>query len=392
MGVLRSVARTIVPRPIRVVLNEAIIGFTTFRVRKQLSGRAKQSFRGKAVAIGSVFSTRSGIGRCADLLARDFESRGIKVVRVDLPWVGLAPIANHGAVTPQACQAHDDITDVIIVLNPPNVLRLLARFDMAWLRKRTIISYWVYEFEQLPATWAKTAAVCDEIWCMSEFIEAGAKSLSSTPARTRPPPVDIDPFPKRDPELRAATRQKLGIEPATFCVGYSFAVSSNLPRKNPQALVDAFHLAFPDDGARLILRGLDGHVYPEGWSNFRDGLFGDSRITLIEQSSDLSLRAFYAAIDVYASPSRAEGYGLNLAEATQAGVPVLTMGWSLGQDVATRPGVEIVKHRLVPVDDPQGNYRNAAGLRWAEPILEDFAAKLRTAREAFLAGPLKVPA
>ena len=48
----------------------------------------------------------------------------------------------------------------------------------------------------------------------------------------------------------------------------------------------------------------------------------------------LPINDFYAAIDIYLSTSRAEGYGLNLVEAAQAGIPVVTTGWRLAPEIA----------------------------------------------------------
>ena len=76
---------------------------------------------------------------------------------------------------------------------------------------------------------------------------------------------------------------------------------------------------------------------------------------------------FYAAIDLYASPSRCEGYGLNLVEAAQWDIPVITSGWRLPEEIKALKTVVLIPYGLVHIDDPQGHYRNIKNARWSEP-------------------------
>jgi glycosyltransferase involved in cell wall biosynthesis len=169
-----------------------------------------------------------------------------------------------------------------------------------------------------------------------------------------------------------------------FVIGYSFTVSSNLPRKNPAGALKAFQLAFGDSkNLRLIIRALDISENEIGWSDFRVAVGGDPRVILIENSNDLSINDFYGAIDLYVSPSRSEGYGLNLVEAIQSGVPVLAIGWSLSSDITRRKNVTPVGFHLVPVQDPQGNYTDIVGASWAEPDIVDFAEKMKIYKSRF---------
>ncbi len=92
---------------------------------------------------------------------------------------------------------------------------------------------------------------------------------------------------------------------------------------------------------------------------------------------------FYAAIDTYVAPTRSEGYGLNLVEASQIGLPVIATRWSLSSDILSRPNIFTVDYNLVPVDDPQRHYQFVSGAVWAEPKVEQLAAYLRDMRRRF---------
>jgi glycosyltransferase involved in cell wall biosynthesis len=104
----------------------------------------------------------------------------------------------------------------------------------------------------------------------------------------------------------------------------------------------------------------------------------DSRLRVFNDlSPQLSLAEFYAAIDAYISPSHSEGYGLNLVEASQIGIPVITNSWGISADILAREEVVGVNYDLVPITDEQGHYRNVQHARWARPRIDEMALHLR---------------
>jgi glycosyltransferase involved in cell wall biosynthesis len=98
---------------------------------------------------------------------------------------------------------------------------------------------------------------------------------------------------------------------------------------------------------------------------------------LFDDTTFITIEEFYAVIDLYLSPSRVEGFGLNLVEASQMRIPVITSGWRLAPQIADLPHIHTVDYDLVPIVDPQGQYIHGAGKRWSEPRLESVVAKLR---------------
>lgn len=348
------------------------------------AGRERRTFAGREVVVAGLFSTRSGLGRGARLFVEDFRARGIPVHAVDLSGAMRLPIdvASDGALTPEAVKAVP-ATDLIIVANPPLFQEAVLEFDAGWLQDRCVVAHWVWELDQLPAFWARSAAACDEIWAPSSFVADAVRSSLpdfSGPVRTVPYPVDRDPVEPASEHVRAAVRRKLGFGTETFCIGYSFSAASNYTRKNPEAAVAAFSQAFPpsEQRVRLVIRALDLSSFPAGEARLRTMAQADPRVTLFDGvERTLSLQEFYAATDLYLAPYRAEGYGLNIVEASQAGKAVLATGWGLDQEIAHRARVEALPYRLVPVVDPQGHYSRCTGAQWADPDIEAIVQRLR---------------
>jgi glycosyltransferase involved in cell wall biosynthesis len=95
------------------------------------------------------------------------------------------------------------------------------------------------------------------------------------------------------------------------------------PRKNQTALVDAFALvALRLPSHRLVLAGAPG--WDAGRTEqavARHGL--SSRVVFTGRVRDAELAALYGAADVFAFPSRYEGFGIPLVEAMSFGLPTV---------------------------------------------------------------------
>lgn len=391
MGITHRLYRASVPVSVRAQLGSvrAQLGAVRLHLAAAISKarlatarrRRRRPYNGQKVAVVGFFSTRSGLGRGSELIARSIEIRGGAVVRVDLPFFTELETIPHSAITADQCERMESgITDVIIVVNPPYFSRALSLFSTSWLRARVIVAHWVWELDVVSDDWNDAIKFCDEVWVSSEFAAKALDQLcvvAQAPLKVVPYPVDLDPFHPADLVQRKRARQKVGIHNEAFVAGYSFAASSNLPRKNPMGAVTAFQRAFPaEKDVFLIIRALDGHAYPKGMKELKRVAMVDPRVILVEHSSDLSIIDFYAAIDLYVSPARSEGYGLNIVEATQAGRPVVAVEWSLSKDVLSRPGVTPSRYKLIAMAEDQGNYANIKGASWAEPDIGDLSDKI----------------
>ena len=351
-----------------------------------------RTFVGDRVAVIGMLTARCGIGRGARLMVEDLRARRIDVIPVDVTHrlgdpVGLtAP----DSIAPSALVDYRP-TDVIIHYNPPKFASALALLAPAVLRSASVVAYWSWELERAPSEWRASVGWCDEIWVPSAFVaDALLATFATATVRVVPHAVDRDPVGPRDRLRRDAARQKIGIPADAFVAGTSWSMLSNFERKGAVFAIAAFQAAFPfQPGSRelLLLRCRDGDAYPGGMRIIRDAATRDPRIVVLDDHAKaLGILDFYQAIDTYLSLSRSEGYGLPIAEAAQAGLPVLATGWGLAADLAKCPLVSAINYRLVPVEDPQHMYDGIAGAVWAEPDVEDAAQRLRTvayAAEAF---------
>ena len=182
---------------------------------------------------------------------------------------------------------------------------------------------------------------------------AAAEIVSNTAipeARVRVVPNGVDHEPAR-PEEVAATLERHGLDDGPYVLW----VGTFEPRKNLGTLVTAFAKAVSTGtiAHRLVLVG------PRGWlggeliaPGVQDRLGG--RLRKLGAVSEPELRALYSGADLFALPSRHEGFGLPVLEAMVQGTPVLSADIPALREVAGDAAL------FVPPDDVDG---------WAEALV-----------------------
>jgi glycosyltransferase involved in cell wall biosynthesis len=136
--------------------------------------------------------------------------------------------------------------------------------------------------------------------------------------RSIPNPVDVEICP---PATRLATRRELGIGDATRVVAWHGRIQ--IPRKGLDVLLDAWdRLCAARSGAdtRLLLvgSGRDDRALRERLGSRRDVVWIDRYV--FDRSQVWS---YLSAADVYAIPSRHEGFAVAVQEAMACGLPVV---------------------------------------------------------------------
>ncbi|MFJ8491171.1 glycosyltransferase [Streptomyces sp. NPDC094038] len=155
--------------------------------------------------------------------------------------------------------------------------------------------------------------------------------------------IDLDRF-RFDPDRRRRVRDRLGIPRDAWVVG---AVGRLAPGKRFGVLVEAL-ARLPADCRLLLVGGgpeddaLRGAARAAGV----DGrvLFAGERPYASDRAEDPDLPALTSAMDVFASPSAEEAFGLAVVEALAAGLPVLYSSCPAVEDLppAAAPGARRV--------------------------------------------------
>ncbi len=159
-------------------------------------------------------------------------------------------------------------------------------------------------------------------------------------------------------------------------------VSSCFPRKGADVLLAAFGQAFnsSDDVSLLIKTFANPHNTIQAQleqARSSNPLFPDIHI-IEEDLSDAELKALYLHCHVMVAPSRAEGFGLPLAEAMLSGLPVITTGWSGALDFCDASNAWLVDYSFTPTDSHFGLSQSL----WADPDPGSLVAALRSAQVA----------
>lgn len=234
----------------------------------------------------------------------------------------------------------------------------------------------MWEQMTVPVAWVNLLTILDVVAAPSDFIRAtfetrlsGVKVISAR-------------FPIYLPSGVAGSRERFGLPKDRTLFVTSFEPISDMERKNPVAVINAFCRAFTDSAeAGLVIKvnnPTQGGVVHPGVQMLRQRCGDDPRIRLIDEPlSYRDVLALYASCDVFVSLHRSEGLGLGLMEAMALGKPVIATGWSGNMSFMDHTNSCLVGYDLIPVRGSLPVYRRRLLGRsavWASPKVEDAAA------------------
>jgi glycosyltransferase involved in cell wall biosynthesis len=157
-----------------------------------------------------------------------------------------------------------------------------------------------------------------------------------------------------------------------------FDMGSLASRKNPEAAIEAFRMAFGDrQDVQFTLKVTKPVEDRRSWDRLCLHVKPLSNVSVLGDTLSRSeMSRLYDTHDIYLSLHRAEGYGLTIREAMQHGMHVVATGWSGNMDFMHGDKAWPVGYELVPVQ-ADGDFRGMGTCRWAEPSVED-AARILT--------------
>jgi glycosyltransferase involved in cell wall biosynthesis len=147
------------------------------------------------------------------------------------------------------------------------------------------------------------------------------------------------------------------------------------------AAVQAFRRAFGDSPEHLlVLKVSDAEDHPEDMAELAAAIGDAPNIRIEERRLDERDRLdLIASVDCLLSLHRSEGFGLTMAEAMLAEVPVVATDWSGNLDFMDETSALLVPSRMIEAADPRGVY--GTGELWADPDVDAASAHLRSLAE-----------
>ena len=153
-------------------------------------------------------------------------------------------------------------------------------------------------------------------------------------------------------------------------------ISSAFPRKGIDVLLDAYAAAFDGQSdVTLVLKTFPNphNQVGELLQQLRSRHPNPPDVRWIDRDlDDRELQGLYNLADCYVHPARGEGFGLPVAEAMSAGVPVISVAHSGLADFVSGETAVTIPFRL----EPAGSHMDIAGSMWAEPDGERLAVEM----------------
>ena len=258
----------------------------------------------------------------------------------------------------------------ISCVNADQLGALVAFFGIYASDRKFHNGFWAWELEDFPEAFVPAAKLLDEIWTISTFAQKSLENSVSTKVRTVKVPV---PIPNTKTVLK---RNDFGIPEKTFLVTSSFDFNSDLERKNPAGSIGAFLKAFPKPaGATLFLKSINGDMHTKRTKELQELAQGREDIVFLDGYLDhYQNKGLLELSDIYLSLHRAEGYGLNLADAMARRTAVIATGYSGNLDFMGEDSSALVPFEKIPVTNYAGVTVNS---KWADPDIEFASRKLR---------------
>jgi glycosyltransferase involved in cell wall biosynthesis len=306
-----------------------------------------------------------GLGVAARRLQRALEDAGVPQAQVSYDRT-----SSH-VRQPSAGELHAPYHFNLMLITPEQLPLFVADVGQDFLAGHHNIGLWYWECDVLTPRQQVSFAFVQEVWAATRYLCETFEAAQRVPVRRIPPALVFD-----EPQVGPTDRERLGLDDR-FTFLFSFDYLSVVERKNPAGLAEAYRRAIPDPdgGTRLVLKSINGHLFPEQRERLLDSVSDRADIDVWDALLPAQERlALMALADCYVSLHRAEGLGLTMAEAMAVGTPVIATGYSGNLDFMPEGSALLVPARIVEVGPDQ--YYPAHG-HWAEPDVDEAAALMR---------------
>jgi len=245
-------------------------------------------------------------------------------------------------------------------LYPPRVSDMKGRLNL--------LHHYAWEESGFPLEWADDFSVyLDGVTCLSDHVQKVLIDHGVT-SRLSVSGCGVDHW------ERIAPDHNFTVEGKSFRFLH---VSSCFPRKGADLLLQAYGRSFSaKDDVTLIIK-----THPNPHNEIRKWL-ADAKadrqdfpdVLIIEDDlADSQLKALYHQCHVLVAPSKAEGFGLPIAEAMLSGLPVITTAWGGQLDFCDDNSAWLIDYDFEAAQSHFGVFDSA----WARPRVEDLAERMR---------------
>ncbi|BDS49758.1 glycosyltransferase [Rhodoluna lacicola] len=316
--------------------------------------------------IGHV-TAASGVGETSRRLGSMLEEIGVEVSYFTAPMSrakrkasNLAEHKNFDSKDFDAC---------LLVVNPDLLPITLALFGLLFDSGIYKIGFWSWEFEDAPKIWKTLAGLVDEVWTNSDF---SALAISKVL-----PGTNVSCVPMK-PQSALLSKNPTQGDSHLFTFYTSFDFQSDVDRKNPFAVIEAYRQAFgrSSNSTRLVIKSINGKRHKKSLDRLNELISKDKSIELID--SHLSVEENFELLnsaDVFVSLHRAEGFGLNIYDSMTMGKRTITTGYSGNMQFQDQNTSNLVEFKRVPFRKIYSTYKISSF--WAEPSIEDAANRMR---------------
>jgi glycosyltransferase involved in cell wall biosynthesis len=314
----------------------------------------------------------SGLHEAGRLILKALQSVSVPITYFEVAWGDARAGEEPARVLVPEGAIHREVN---LLFYNVNILKSLGPRELdALTRAKPLVAYWFWEMPRIPASYAFEVSHVDDIWVPSRFVQQAFAASFDRPTTLVPLPAVVDPDPN-------PSRAEFGLPDGRWVFLFTFSFLSNVGRKNPFGLVDAFRAAFgrtTQGGPLLVIKAHRADAAPEAAAALRARVEEVGGVLITEQYSRRKLDNLLACADAYISLHRAEGYGLGLLESMALGKPVIATAYSGNVDFTNDLNSYLVPYTLRTITaadhalQPGQRSVYEPGQIWAEP--DQFAA------------------
>ncbi len=255
----------------------------------------------------------------------------------------------------------------LIHVSPEQLFKVIGYFGDQYFENRYNIGFWNWEMPKFESLDGQIAFdFLDEIWTPSNYTSETISAVSTLPIVKIMHSVSL-PIP-------SLNREDLKLPNNKFIFLFMFDSFDTFERKNPEGIVQAFIKAFgkSNEDVLLVIKASNLHQASQERDRLKELTTEYPYIHLID--ADLSIEEVNSLLyncDCYVSLHRAEGFGVNLAEAMFYGKPTIATGYSANTEFMNVGNSFLVKYNLVELEQDYKTYKK--GDICAEPDIDHAA-------------------